>query len=43
MQAVKKGVWLPTPEELLAESVLIDEARLLKPLAGTNDDDTRRL
>ena len=43
MQAVKKGVWLPTPEELLAESVLIDEARLLKPLVGTSDDDTRRL
>lgn len=41
MQTVKKGVWLPELEELIAEGVLIKTERLIHPKKGTSDEDTR--
>ena len=43
MQTVKKGVWLPTAEELIAESVLIKPERLLHPIQGNSPEDTRMI
>jgi len=43
MQSVKKGIWLPKPEELIAESVLVKPERLAHPLVGTSPEDTRML
>lgn len=43
MQIVKKGAWIPTKEELLAESVLVKPERMLHKLVGTSEEDTRML